>query len=59
MKETSANVNQENEVRKYLLLTCHMSGMGYVEIAKYFEVTNTTIWYRRQRIQREYNVLIT
>ncbi len=60
------NTEQEKEVDEIIermnlsveekeTLRCYMSGMGYVEIAKYFEVTNTTIWYRRQRIQRKYN----
>lgn len=38
-------------------LLCYMAGMGYVEIAKYLSVQLTTIWYRRQRIQRKYNGL--
>ncbi len=62
------NTEQEKEVDEIIermnlsveekeTLLCYMSGMGYVEIAKYFKVTNTTIWYRRQRIQRKYNAL--
>lgn len=39
-------------------LLCYMAGMGYVEIAKHFSVQLTTIWYRRQRIQRKYNALL-
>ncbi len=64
------NTEQENEIDEIIermnlsveekeTLLCYMSGMGYVEIAKYFKVTNTTIWYRRQRIQRKYNALRT
>ncbi len=63
------NTEQEKEVDEIIermnlaeeekqTLLCYMSGMGYVEIAKYFEVTNTTIWYRRQRIQRKYKSLM-
>ncbi len=62
------NTEQEKEVDEIIermklsveekeTLLCYMSGMGYVEIAKYFKVTNTTIWYRRQRIQRKYNAI--
>ncbi len=62
------NTEQENEVDEIIermnlsveereTLLCYMAGMGYVEIAKYFEVTNTTIWYRRQRIQKKYNAI--
>ena len=39
-------------------LLCYMAGMGYVETAKHFSVQLTTIWYRRQRIQRKYRALI-
>lgn len=58
--------NQEKEVDEIVermnlsaeekeTLHCYMAGMGYVEIAKHFSVQLTTIWYRRQRIQRKYN----
>ncbi len=53
--ETIERMNLSVEEKETLL--CYMAGMGYVEIAKYFEVTNTTIWYRRQRIQRKYNAI--
>ena len=30
-------------------LLCYMAGMGYIEIYKYFAVTNITIWYKRKK----------
>ncbi len=58
-KEVDEIIERMNlSVEKKETLLCYMSGMGYVEIAKYYSVTNTTIWYRRQRIQRKYNTLM-
>jgi len=54
--EIIERMNLAEEEKQTLL--CYMAGMGYVEIAKCFAVTNTTIWYRRQRIQRKYKALI-
>ncbi len=57
-KEVDEIIERMNlSVEEKETLLCYMAGMGYVEIAKYFAVTNTTIWYRRKRIQRKYNSL--
>lgn len=53
--EIIENMNLKPEEKETLM--CYMAGMGYVEIAKYFAVQLTTIWYRRQRIQQKYNAL--
>lgn len=53
--ETIERMNLSVEEKETLL--CYISGMGCVEIAKHFDVQLTTIWYRRQRIQRKFNEL--
>lgn len=55
VEETIGRMNLSQEEKETLL--CYMAGMGYVEIAKHCAVQLTTIWYRRQRIQRKYNAL--
>ena len=56
VEETIAKLNLSDG--EHDVLTCYLNGMGFEQTVAYLSVAVSTVWSRRKRIQRKYNVIM-
>ena len=56
IEETIAKLNLSDG--EHDVLTCYLNGMGFEQTVAYLSVAVSTVWSRRKRIQRKYNLIM-